>query len=283
MAKPKSKSGDTVGKKFGMLLVKEVAGKNNHHKTLILCECDCGKECTVIEARVRNGSTASCGCRVGVVARERFFKDMTGQKIGRLTFIKEVKKDGKGGYWECLCECGNTTITTGTLIRVGHTTSCGCYKWEQIMAAVTSHGQSSNPTYFLWNTMHARCYYEKSNSYPNYGGRGIGVCERWHHFPNFYEDMGDRPEGLSLERVDVNKDYSPENCIWDTPSNQAYNQRLKKNNKSGRSGVSSCEGKWRARIWKDKVCYDLGLFNTFEEACEARELAEIELYGFSKI
>lgn len=282
MARPKSKSGDTVGKKFGMLLVKEVAGKNNHHKTLVLCDCDCGKECTVIEARVRNGLTASCGCRVGVVARERFFKDMTGQKIGRLTFIKEVKKNGKGGYWECLCDCGTITVTTGTLIRIGHTTSCGCYKWEQILAAVSSHGQSSNPIYFLWNTMHARCYNENTNSYPNYGGRGIGVCERWHHFPNFYADMGDRPAGLSLERVDVNKDYSPENCVWDTYSNQAYNQRIKKSNTSGRSGVNLVGGKWRSRISKDNIEYDLGLFETFEEACEVREAAELAFYGFTK-
>lgn len=283
MAKPKSKSGDTVGKKFSRLLVKEVAGKNVHHKTLVICDCDCGNTCTVIEARVRNGLTASCGCLRDEASRERFFKDMTGQKIKRLTFIKEVRKEGSGGYWECVCDCGTTCVVDGALVRFGHTTSCGCYKWEQILAAVSSHGQSSNPIYFLWNTMHARCYNENSNSYPNYGGRGIGVCERWHDFPNFYQDMGDKPEGLSLERVDVNKDYSPENCIWDKPSNQAYNQRLKKNNKSGRSGVDSCDGKWRARIWKEKICYSLGLFETFEQACEARESAEIELYGFSKI
>lgn len=278
----KSKSGDSVGMKFGRLFVKDVAGKNKHHKTMVNCDCDCGNTCTVIEARLRNGLTASCGCRVGEVARQRFFKDMTDQKIGRLTFIKEVQKDGKGGYWECLCECGNTTVTSGTLVRKGHTTSCGCYKWEQILAAVTSHGQSGNPTYYLWHTMHSRCYNENAESYPNYGARGIGVCERWHDFQNFYEDMGDRPDGLSLERLDVNKDYSPENCIWDNYSNQAFNTRLKRSNTSGRSGVDFSNGAWRARIWKDKVCYSLGMFYSFEEACEARERAELELYGFTK-
>ena len=149
--KVKSKSGDTVGKKFGRLSVKSIAGKNTHRKTLVRCDCECGRECVVIEARLRNGLTTSCGCRIGEVARERFFKDMTGQKIGRLLFVKEVKTEHKSTHWECKCDCGNTTVVSGTLVRRGHTTSCGCYKWEQILAAVTKHGQSKNPIYFLWN------------------------------------------------------------------------------------------------------------------------------------
>jgi hypothetical protein len=279
----RSKSGDTLGIKYNRLTPIEIAGKNKHSKTLVKCLCDCGQECIVIEARVRNGLTQSCGCYKNETTSARTKIDMTGQKLGRLTFIKEVAKpEALSIHWECLCDCGNTAIINGTLARVGHTMSCGCLKQERLLASVTTHGKSSDPTYFLWNGMHQRCYNTKHHSYKNYGERGIKICDRWHDFENFYEDMGDKPEGLSIERLDVNGDYCPENCIWDNSSNQAFNIRLRTNNTSGRTGVTLDEGLWLARIWKNKICYTLGRFEKFEEAVAAREKAELELYGFTK-
>lgn len=279
----KGRSGDTVGKKIGKLLVLETAGKNQHSKHLVKCLCDCGKETIVIESRVRNGLTQSCGCNTAIASRKRFFKDMTGEKIGRLLFIKEVFDERPGAYWECLCDCGTVTIVHGGLVRGGHTTSCGCFKTEQILKAVTKHGKSKDLIYFLWNTMMERCYNPNSTSYHKYGERGIKVCERWQVFENFFEDMGDKPDGLSLERIDVNGDYHPDNCKWGTASEQAFNIRKRSNNTSGRTGVDlDASGLWRARIWKDKKCYKLGYFESYEEACEARSNAELELYGFIK-
>lgn len=141
-------------------------------------------------------------------------------------------------------------------------------------------GQESHPLYNLYRSMKRRCYEESCKDYGNYGGRGIRICERWlgmYGFLNFVSDMGERPENFSLDRIDNSKDYSPENCRWASVHTQGLNKRTSKY-----KGVTfnKSTGKWRVRITKDKIQYEIGQFKDFEEAMEARKHAELELLGY---
>lgn len=144
-----------------------------------------------------------------------------GMRIGKLTLIKRVGKDGTHSLWLCSCECGGSTrVRSSRLIRSGKPRSCGC--------EFSSEGQwqRKGSTYLSWKTMKARCYNPKATGYEYWGGRGITVCKRWRQsFRAFLEDMGERPEGMTLERKDVNGNYKKSNCCWATPTEQRANQR----------------------------------------------------------
>ncbi len=165
-------------------------------------------------------------------------KDMTGQKIHYLHVIgNSGKKVGGHIYWYCQCIlCGEIVCVDGTSIRKGHQKSCGCLRNKrnehltkrhlQIEGA-TKHGQSYSKVYKVWQAMIDRCDNIRNRYFYNYGGRGIKVCERWHKFENFYADMGD-PNGLTLERINNDKGYSPTNFKWATRKDQAKNRRTTK-------------------------------------------------------
>lgn len=152
--------------------------------------------------------------------------DMRGLKFGRLEVIEEVGRDNAGNKtWLCRCECGNEKVITGGNIRAGHSLSCGCFRLEQLRKKVTRHGMRHTRVYNVWLCLIQRCTNPLNPAYGNYGGRGIQVCDKWRDFPSFYADMGDVPEGMQIDRIDVNGNYEPGNCRWLNKKGQSRNKR----------------------------------------------------------
>lgn len=148
-----------------------------------------------------------------------------------------------------------------------------------------SHGMSKSRFYKIWIDMKDRCSKRRGNS-EYYYDKGIRVCDSWQHFENFLKDMGETyKDDLSLDRIDSNGNYHPENCRWVTLVDQSYNRKIFRNNKTGKTGVCFREGRnkpWIARIYVDNELTNIGSFKTFEEAVAAREKAELEIYGYVK-
>lgn len=156
-------------------------------------------------------------------------KEMTGMRFGSLEVMGYAgNSPGKAriALWECKCDCGSIKTYYGTALRNGTTTSCGCTASEKSSAAMTKHGKHGTRTYITWKAMKNRCTCETSPDYELYGKRGITVCERWmESFENFIEDMGERPAGMSLDRIDSNGNYEKSNCRWVTTIAQSRNKR----------------------------------------------------------
>ncbi len=147
------------------------------------------------------------------------FIDITGNKYNRLTVISREFVTKKVTHWKCLCDCGNTKIISGGNIKGGYIKSCGCLHLEK----VKKHGMYESSMYSTWENMVSRCNNPNNKKYKIYGAVGIKVCDRWLNFVNFYEDMGLKPEGLSIGRIDGTKGYYKENCRWETYMEQGNN------------------------------------------------------------
>lgn len=216
------------------------------------------------------------------------------EKYGRLTPIKFVSSDKhRNDKWLFACDCGNKKVISIKHVKYGKTRSCGCLRKEEAKKNNTSHGKEGTKIYNIWKAMKKRCNNPNDPSYCNYGGRGIKVCDKWEEsFENFYEDMGDRPEGKSIERIDNNKGYCPENCVWETRRKQNINQRIRKDNSTGVKGVCKSKigeyvsyvayarGEGGKRISKTFSVKKYGEDEAFLLACEARKHFE-EIFNYN--
>lgn len=177
-------------------------------------------------------------------------KNLTGMRFGRLVALYPVAGSRQSPRrWVCQCDCGNTSTVITRALGNGNTTSCGCYIREIVGKANITHGKSATPTYNVWSSMLQRCENLNSDKYRHYGGRGIVVCERWHDFTNFYEDMGEKPYRCSLDRIDNDGPYSPENCRWATRTVQNKNRRS--NVVVEYQGETLCLKDWASRLDMD--------------------------------
>ena len=154
-----------------------------------------------------------------------------GERYGRLVTVSKHRNPDVGTsrhryQWECVCDCGSTCLVSPTSLRTGHTRSCGCLRNEVRRARLTRHGMTNTGTWRSWFSMIVRTTSVNHNTYPLYGGRGITVCDRWRDsFEAFLADMGERPRGHTLDRIDNHKGYDISNCRWATYMVQSRNRR----------------------------------------------------------
>ena len=208
---------DLTGQRFGRLTVIELDCTSKDKDTWWICRCDCGEFTTVRASVLKKGATKSCGCLK--------YDNLEGMKFGRLTVLERDCDNGrKGTHWICKCDCGNYAIVTTGRLKRGQSKSCGCINREKH----TKHGMIKTRMYNIWMSMKQRCADANCKSYKDYGGRGIKVCDEWvNDFQAFYDwamANGYR-DNLSIDRIDVNGDYEPDNCRWVTRKTQNNNSR----------------------------------------------------------
>lgn len=174
-----------------------------------------------------------------------------GERYGRLTTVSidPATLAARRRRWLCRCDCGQMASVIGYLLKSGNTSSCGCLRLERVHIAKSTHGLTFKvPEYGIWAGMIQRCSNPNVERYPQYGGRGISVCERWKKFEHFYADMGSRPTSQhQIDRIDNDGPYSPDNCRWASRSEQARNQSRKR--------LLTFNGKTLSMIeWSERLC-----------------------------
>jgi hypothetical protein len=183
-------------------------------------------------------------------------ENISGLRCHFLTVVS-LTDELKGGHrlWLCLCDCGKPTKKTAWFLKNGRVKSCGCRTKSLISKSRTRHGETDTPTWKSWKSMLDRCDLKAHKSYADYGGRGITICDAWRTYENFRSDMGERPYGMTLGRVDNSGNYEPSNCHWETYRQQARNRRSSRI--IAHDGIVATLSEWSERtgltggtIWK---------------------------------
>lgn len=245
-----------VGVKCGRLVVVARAPRKGTQKGAFWeCVCECGTHTVVKGAALRRGVTVSCGCftRDRMVAMGHSSAlNLTGQRCGKLVAIRSLG-EGKNRkvFWLCQCDCGKTVEVKVQLFREEKVQSCGCLNRQPITGSASfTHGHAPRSkvtrTYQTWQGMLQRCTNPLNPKFQDYGGRGITVCERWQTFENFLADMGIRPNGLSIDRINNDGNYEPGNCKWATRKEQMNNTRSNR-------WITFKGQTWRFREWAEQL------------------------------
>lgn len=216
-----------------------------------------------------------------------------GDRFGRLTVREEVDphvtpSGNKTRRYLCVCDCGKDKVVLQNALRSGATQSCGCLQAESVPCpregakGLRVGCDRKDYRYNVWSMMIQRCYEENHDSYEDYGAKGKLVCDRWLEkssvgFNNFCDDMGERPEGYKLDRIDNSLGYYPENCRWVADKTSVINRGLSRNNTSGVKGVTWHEhcGRWCAQIGVDYSNVTLGYYEDWFDAVCARKSGEL--------
>lgn len=178
-------------------------------------------------------------------------RDLVGESFGRLRVVGVGRRYGVKA-WECVCSCGGRTVAVTHYLLSGKSTHCGCLHVSQNR----THGMSKTPTYRVWTYMITRCTNPASKSFADYGGRGISVCAEWTSFERFLADMGERPTGSSIDRIDNNLGYFKDNCRWSTAEQQCQNRR---SNRLNPDLVREIRRRAQAGIAKRQIARELGV------------------------
>ncbi len=184
--------------------------------------------------------------------------DLAGDRFGRLVVKRRKGRIRSEATWLCQCDCGNEKVVASRLLRDGTVQSCGCLRailYEFIPSPRITHGMSHTKEHQAWNSMKLRCHDPGNSNYPRYGARGIRVCKRWREsFENFFADMGKCPDPkMSLDRIDNDGNYEPNNCRWATFSQQQFNKRLYSHNKLSPRDVAEIKRLWAIGVTQARM------------------------------
>jgi len=187
----------------------------------------------------------------------KYPSDLVGLRFGNLTVESKQPNDRlyKTSLWNCICDCGESRVVQRSALVCGIQVSCGCYNKKRIIETHTIHGLHGHSAYGTWKAMMDRCYNPLSKDYPDYGGRGIQVCENWQEVAGFIAGMGEKQKGQSIDRIDENGDYAPDNCRWTDAKGQGEHKR--NNAMVNHQGVI----KHLAGVWRDTGMKESTLYN----------------------